>query len=536
MFAFRKLFGKRFPSGCKKAAVRRRQPRLEVQQLEDRLVPTTLAVTSALAPAGYVQTNLVSNIQGMALVTDPRLVNPWDVNFPQLPGINPPVVVADQGTGVATSYQISSNGRKVIASSVAVTIPTVGSSALSGPTGVVQNTNPGDFLIPGPDGNVPATYIFDTLQGTIEGYSASNTGVINSAEIMVNNSPTAEYTGLATGIFDGQDYIYAANEGTHPGIQVFNSSFQQVPLGPGPVGVETLGNFIDPSLPAGFMPYGVRDLSLGVAGGKQAADLFVTYRGPNFQGGAVAVFNNGGEFLGQIASDKTGGNLQSPWGLAYIGQNLFGDVGGDLLVGNFSSGQIDAYQVTLSPTAAKGQFLGPLLNANGTPLTIPGLRSIHFGPGLGDSGHTHVALLFTAETDILTSGIDSGNLSLYGMITPTDVGSAPPLAANSAKSSAKAAPATSSIADPLAISGSVPAYASQNGTEPLQFGASAGNSVAILEMAFATLASQPEAELAPEMTFGASEGLQSLESLRLSFEDLDDLPLAPLRASLWPAN
>ena len=70
--------------------------------------------------------------------------------------------------------------------------------------------------------------------------------------------------------------------------------------------METLGNFIDPYLPAGFMPYGVRDLSLGVAGGKQEADLFVTYRGPNFQGGAVAVFNNGGEFLGQFASDTTG--------------------------------------------------------------------------------------------------------------------------------------------------------------------------------------------------------------------------------------
>ncbi len=37
----------------------------------------------------------------------------------------------------------------------------------------------------------------------------------------------AEYTGLATGTAsDGHDYIYAANEGTNPGIQVFNSSFE----------------------------------------------------------------------------------------------------------------------------------------------------------------------------------------------------------------------------------------------------------------------------------------------------------------------
>ena len=65
----------------------------------------------------------------------------------------------------------------------------------------------------------------------------------------------AEYTGLAVGTAsDGNDYIYAANEGTNPGIQVFNSSFQQV---------TKLGNFMRSLLPAGFVPYGVRDLSLG---------------------------------------------------------------------------------------------------------------------------------------------------------------------------------------------------------------------------------------------------------------------------------
>jgi hypothetical protein len=62
------------------------------------------ALFSAAPILGYVQTNLVSNTPGMALITDPRLVDPWDVNFPQEPGVYPPVVVADQGVGVATSY------------------------------------------------------------------------------------------------------------------------------------------------------------------------------------------------------------------------------------------------------------------------------------------------------------------------------------------------------------------------------------------------------------------------------------------------
>jgi uncharacterized protein (TIGR03118 family) len=373
----------------------------------------------AMLSASYIQTDLVSNIQGVGLKTDPSLVNPWDVNFPQKPGINPPVLVADQGTGMATAYQISSDGSTVIdRKALAVTIPTVGSSEPSGPTGVVQNTHADEFLIPGPGPKrlpivFTATYIFDTLQGTIEAISSANP---TSAEIMVNNSSTAEYTGLAAGTFDNQDYIYAANEGTKPGIQVFNSSFQLV---------TTFGTkkdpvnnpFIDPCLPAGLMPYNVRDISLGNS--HKDADLFVTYRSPNFQGGAVAVFTNDGTFLGQIADDTTEGNLQSPWGLAFI-KHGFGEFSGDLLVGNFSSGQIDAYTVNLTDTEASGAFVGLVRNPNGTPLTITGLRSIHFGPGLADSAHpdhTHVALLFTAETDLPAGG----NFSLYGEITPAKV-------------------------------------------------------------------------------------------------------------------
>jgi len=170
-----------------------------VERLEER----AMLSGSPLAPAdSYVQTNLVSNVAGVARITDPELVDPWDLNFPQLPGINPPVVVADQGSGVATSYQISPDGLTVMEASSPVAIPTVGRREPSGPTGVVQNTHPKEFLIPGSD--VATTYIFDTLQGTIVAYN----GI--SAEIV---SPTANkwsaramYTGLAVGTAsDGND-------------------------------------------------------------------------------------------------------------------------------------------------------------------------------------------------------------------------------------------------------------------------------------------------------------------------------------------
>ena len=167
------------------------------------------------------------------------------------------------------------------------------------------------------------------------------------------------------------------------------------------------------------MPYGVRDLSLG-AGSKQDADLFVTYRGPNFQGGAVAVFTNDGTFLGQIDSDTTEGNLQSPWGLAYIGQGLFGEFGGDLLVGNFSSGQIDAYKVTVEPRAR------PVDSSWGSFSTRTARRSQSPGSGLSISAPAwgipgvRTSPCSSPQTALSPSPtqVGMGTLSLYGMITP----------------------------------------------------------------------------------------------------------------------
>ena len=123
--------------------------------------------------------------------------------------------------------------------------------------------------------------------------------------------------------------------------------------------------------------------------------LIVTYRGPNFQGGAVAQFTNGGTFVRQIATNGASGPLQSPWGAAQAPSGL-GKFSNDLLVGNYNTGQIDAYNFS-------GRFKGQL------PITIPGLRTIHFGSGLGPSG-PKIAMLFTAD-------IDNGTHGLYGAIT-----------------------------------------------------------------------------------------------------------------------
>src|SRR5579862_2726007 len=65
-----------------------------------------------VGPAGattastYRQTNLVSDIAGVARTTDPNLVNPW--GLAELPG--GPLWVADNGTGVASIYVGAQHG------------------------------------------------------------------------------------------------------------------------------------------------------------------------------------------------------------------------------------------------------------------------------------------------------------------------------------------------------------------------------------------------------------------------------------------
>jgi uncharacterized protein (TIGR03118 family) len=372
---------------------RSRERRPAVERLEDRALMSAVHglrvnehvdIRPKKTVSGYQQTNLVSDISGLAQITDSNLVNPWGIAFKST-GTGSPVWVSDQGTGTATLYAVSpSSPVTVTKETLTVTIPTVSGSPI-GPTGQVFNTTT-DFEIQAPTGSVPAVFIFDTLQGTIEGWNPGSTGGPNSAVIVVNNSSSDVYTGLATGSSGGVNYLYAANDVASPGIEVYNGSFTKVTLA---------GNFVDPKLPKGFVPYNVQNIN---------GELYVTYRGSKFQGGAVAEFNTDGTFVRQIASNKTAGNLQSPWGVA-VAPAGFGKFSNDLLVGNFGSGLIDAY-------SAKGKFAGQLATTANKPIKIPGLWSLAFGSGL-KAGPTS-SLLFTA-------GIDGQAHGLFGTLQAVTV-------------------------------------------------------------------------------------------------------------------
>jgi uncharacterized protein (TIGR03118 family) len=87
-------------------------------------------------------------------------------------------------------------------------------------------------------------------------------------------------------------------------------------------------------------------------------------------------------------------------GLALAPDN-FGRFSGDLLVGNFGNGRINAYRPVL------GQFIwvpdGQLRDANGDPVFIDGLWALEFGNGAA-AGPTD-SLFFTAGPDGESHGL-----------------------------------------------------------------------------------------------------------------------------------
>src|SRR5262249_6505346 len=141
--------------------------------------------------------NLVSDIPGLAVITDPALRNPWGISR----SATSPFWISDQGTNLSTLYNVTAAG--VTKNPREVAIPTTATGP-QGPTGQVNNSNAAAFLL---SNNVAASFIFADLNGTI---SAWNNGLPNTAQVKVT-TPGAVYTGLAIGTSASGLRLYAAN-------------------------------------------------------------------------------------------------------------------------------------------------------------------------------------------------------------------------------------------------------------------------------------------------------------------------------------
>jgi uncharacterized protein (TIGR03118 family) len=311
----------------------------------------------------YTQFNLVSDIPGMAPATDPNLKDPWGVSF----SATSPLWVSDRATGVSTLY--TGTG------SVIPLVVSVPPGAPAGPTGQVFSGGTAFSL-----NNKPAAFIFDTLGGTVDAWNGGKTATV------VATTSGARYEGLAL----ANNTLFAANFVSGGTINAFNSSYSAV---------STSGGFKDPGIPTTYAPFNVQLLG---------GDLYVEYAklnpnpaipvAPPGAGGYVDVFDTNGTFVKRLVSN---GALDAPWGIA-MAPSSFGLFGGDLLIGNFGNGEINAYN------PSTGSWLGTLTDSNGKPIDDPGLWALAFG----NSSANPNALYFTA-------GINNGRDGLLGDIQAT---------------------------------------------------------------------------------------------------------------------
>jgi len=300
----------------------------------------------------YYQTNLVSDLPGVALHQDTDLVNPWGISSSS----GTPFWVSDNGKGLSTLYNSFGDKQGLV-----VTMP-AGAKAI---TGQVFN----DTVASGTfGGNV---FLFASEDGAIDGWAGGTSATI--VDTFVNGI----LKGLAIGTTGGHSYLYAADFGTNSKIQVSK----------GDAGAPDLaGNFTDPNLPSGYAPFNVQNLN---------GTLYVTYAIPNgiddVPGpghGIVSAFDLNGNFLRRVA---TFAELNSPWGLALAPSN-FGPLSGTLLVGNFGDGKINAFD----PNG--GGLIGTLADIHGNPIANDGLWGLKFGNG-GNGGATNKLYLTAGLND-----------------------------------------------------------------------------------------------------------------------------------------
>jgi uncharacterized protein (TIGR03118 family) len=340
--------------------------------------------------ADFTQTNLVSNIDGLAKITDPLLVNPWGVSHSS----TSPFWTSNQGTNTATLYGVTGETTVIKVNPmgfVDIDIPTTASGP-QGPTGQVSNTNTSSFPVASDDGK-SAHFIFANLNGTI---SAWDTGPV--AFVQNTGADGTVYTGLA--INQAQTRLYAANTSLGR-VDVFDSNFLAVDLGP--------DAFVDPSLPTGLVPFNVRDIDGFVYVVYAPAGRPAQTMAP-LGAGAVAVFEEDGTFIKEIV---VGSRLAAPWGITFAPPS-FGKFGLHLLVGNFSylHSEINAFDPT------NGELRGTIPIDTGEQ-QAGGLWAIDFGSGVVGGMNGSANVLYFSD------GINKEADGLFGAIAAqTDIAAA----------------------------------------------------------------------------------------------------------------
>lgn len=328
----------------------------------------------------YQVSPLVSDGSLDAPFHDRNLINSWGLAR----GVSGPFWVSDNGADVATLYD--GNG---VANPLVVSLPSG-----ARPTGIVFNPG-GGFIVNDGTNSGPARFLFATEDGRVFGW---NPGVPPPSPSRVahqlHDDPGAGaiYKGIALASTASGQRLYVTDFHNRK-VDVFNETLDPVHL--------AAGAFVDERIPGDFAPFGIQNIQ---------GRILVTFAQQDDEGeddvrgqghGFVDAFDTDGVLLGRIA---TRGPLDSPWGLVLAPQG-FGRFGGDLLVGNFGGGRIQAYRLT--DDFRRANFDGTLTGPDRRPISIAGLWGLVFGndQGAGTSG-----------TLFFTSGPGEEQHGLFGKI------------------------------------------------------------------------------------------------------------------------
>jgi uncharacterized protein (TIGR03118 family) len=355
------------------------------------ILGASLFFSGACFSQNYTMTVLTSDGSVTAPNTDSNLLNAWGLSRSS----TSPWWVSDNHSGKSTLYDGTGAAKTLI-----VTIPTASGNGTGSPTGTIYNGTQ-DFQIAS---GKPAVFLFCTEDGTISGW---NSGVDSAnAKIMVTTAG-ANYKGMTAAVVNGSQYLYVTNFASGK-VEVYDAAFQPVdigsnafqlrprrfdPLGPFENWGGSGGDWDDLNRNSGLVPYNIQNIggTIYVTFAKQNADRTDSESGAGL--GAVAAFDPTGRLLKTFGRSPL---LNAPWGLT-LAPGDFGSFSHCLLVGQFGSGQVIAYNTVT------GQMVGVMADADDHPISIDGLWALSFGNGTGAGSAT--TLYFTAGPHDEANGI-----------------------------------------------------------------------------------------------------------------------------------
>ncbi len=361
----------------------------------------------------YIQTNLVTDPTSGIVANnkpDANLKNAWGMAR----STTSPWWISDNATGLSTLYDGAGNIQGLV-----VKIPGPNGSApdfVASPTGAVANGSPDFDLTPG-DAKTAAHFIFVTEDGTISAWAGGNVATLKVDNSAVPNAQNgAVYKGVTIGEFQGKRYLYVTNFRAAR-VEVYDTDFMRVRLSDlDPEGDRDDERFRDERIPHGFAPFNVQNIG---------GSIFVTYAKQNDVkhddvagdgNGFVDIYSPSGKLQARL---EHGPWLNSPWGAVWAPRD-FGEFSNRVLIGNFGSGKIAAFN------GFDGRFIGLMKDDMGNVLQIDGLWGLTFGnsasgcpstPPAG-SGLPKCGAAGPYNSLFFTAGPNGEMDGLFGTLTP----------------------------------------------------------------------------------------------------------------------